>query len=150
MSVQIPDRATAQTPSRTRALQVERVAATSDDVVAISLEEQARRELAEHLASRHLTDLILLNRLRTQQRTYRASGMFHAMAEAADQAEEIQTRLSGALLAHGTTAWEVDLLEAEALQEDLTAAVETEACLVGTCEGEALLSGYCPPHADRL
>lgn len=150
MTVQIPDTTIVETAPRTRPLTVERVASTSE-VVTLSLEEQARRELAEHLASRHLTDLILLSRLRTQQRQYRAMGMFHAMAEAGDQAEEIQTRLAGALLTHGTTTWEMDLETAESIHEGFEDAIaDQERCLVGNCEGEGLISGYCPAHADRL
>lgn len=126
---------------------------TSDDIhlVTLRLTDDTSHAHVRDLADLHIRDLVLLSRLRQQERKHRQLGLDGSAVAATREARRIEDRLAGALTSHATTQWELTLTQAEQLLADLDdAATEPEACAVGTCTGYAAVDGYCAPHADGI
>lgn len=126
---------------------------TADDIhlVTVALTDDTAHAHVRDLADLHIRDLILLSRLRQQERKHRQHGLDGSATTARREARRVEDRLVGSLTAHMTTQWELTLTQAEQLLADLEdAATEPETCLVGTCTGYAATSGYCAGHADGI
>lgn len=126
---------------------------TDDDwTVIVGLTDDARRQLARDLARKHMSDLILLNRMCIQERMYRHTGAEADEANARDVARTIENRLSGALQSMGTTQWTLTPAQAEQLTDDLEdAQADPEPCAVGTCSAYSIDgSSYCAPHDEGI
>lgn len=125
---------------------------TGDSIhlVTVSLTDDAARQLARDLMQ-HMAGLILLSRLRQQERDYHIRHLSNAAGRTRDEARRVEDRLAGAFTAHMTTQWELTLTQAEQLLEHLEdATADPEPCAVGACTGYAAVGGYCAPHADGI
>lgn len=126
---------------------------TADDIhlVTVALTDDTAHAHVRDLADLHIRDLILLSRLRQQERKHRQHGLDGSAVIARREARRVEDRLVGSLTSHATTQWELTLTQAEQLLADLEdAATEPEACAVPTCTGYAAVDGYCAPHADGI
>lgn len=126
---------------------------TDDSIhlVTLALTDDATHAHVRDLADLHIRDLVLLSRLRQQERKHRQLGLTGSATAASHEARRVEDRLADALTTHMTTQWELTLTQAEQLLEDLEdAATDPEPCIVGTCTAYAAIDGYCAPHADGI
>lgn len=117
----------------------------------VALTDDANRQLARDLADRHMTDLVLLSRLRQQEKKLRRGRFDVAARQAAHEAQQIEARLAGALQSTATTQWVHTPMQAEQLWDQLEdAQTDPDECAIPSCSGNAIDGGsYCAPHDER-